>query len=282
MTDPLDVLRTPSLPVAPDRDFATRLRGRLSRALALPRGVAMSTSTARSTTAAAHRQGDVGYAWLSVPDVERAEAFYGAVLGWSFEPGSDPQGRQVAGRLPHLGLHGGEQHPTLHCCYAVADIDAAVARVREAGGRASDPVDTPHGLSSDCTDDDGTVFALYEPPQGIGTGDALAGGPGDLVYTTFEVLDSARTRAFYGAVLGWEFTAGGVEDGWQIAGGAGGLQGGHARATTLPMWQVADNAAAVAAVRAAGGTAGEPQTRPYGIETECTDDQGSRFYLGQF
>jgi len=34
-------------------------------------------------------------------------------------------------------------------------------------------------------------------------------------------------------------------------------------------------------VRATGGTATEPQTRPYGQEAECADDQGTRFYLGQ-
>jgi predicted enzyme related to lactoylglutathione lyase len=49
------------------------------------------------------------------------------------------------------------------------------------------------------------------------------------------------------------------------------------------MWTVADIDAAVARVREAGGTVlQEPAQQPYGITAECTDDQGSRFYLGQF
>jgi predicted enzyme related to lactoylglutathione lyase len=38
----------------------------------------------------------------------------------------------------------------------------------------------------------------------------------------------------------------------------------------------------VAQVRAAGGTSTEPHREPYGLMAECTDDQGTRFSLGQF
>ena len=51
MTDPLDVLREPDGPVAPDPAFAERLRARLERALELPRGVAVSTGISDSTVA---------------------------------------------------------------------------------------------------------------------------------------------------------------------------------------------------------------------------------------
>ena len=284
MTDPLDVLRTPFVAVDPDLGFATDLRARLQRALALPRGVAMSeTTTPVPTGEPAYRHGDVGYAWLSVPHVERAVAFYGAVLGWRVAPGSDPQGRQVLDRAPHLGLHGGEAGSTLNCCYAVEDVQRAAERVRAAGGRAGEPQSAPYGLAADCMDDQGTVFALYQPPGGVGTQPPAAAAEvqGDLVYVTYEVVDSAKARAFYGEVLGWAFTAGGVEDGWQVVGGSGGLQGGHPQATTLPMWKVSDLPAAVERVRAAGGMATDPVTRPYGAESACTDDQGTRFYLGQ-
>lgn len=283
MTDPLDVLRDPLTPVDPDPAFATDLRVRLERALALPRGVAVSKTTTTPDVGPTYRHGDVGYAWLSVPDVERAVAFYGAVFGWRVAPGSDPQGRQVRDREPHLGLHGGNPRSTLNCCYAVEDVQRAVERVRSSGGRAGDPQPAPYGLVADCADDQGTVFALYQPPGGAGTQrpPAAGAGEGDLVYVTYEVVDSAKARAFYGQVLGWAFTAGGVEDGWQVVGGSGGLQGGHPQATTLPMWRVSDLAAAVERVRAAGGTATDPMTRPYGAECECADDQGTRFYLGQ-
>ena len=53
-----------------------------------------------------------------------------------------------------------------------------------------------------------------------------------------------------------------------------------ARATIVPMWKVADVRRAVEAVRAAGGTATDPERQPYGTTSECADDQGMRFYLG--
>lgn len=281
MADPLDALRTPVTPVDPDPAFASRLRARLERSLALPRGVLVSDPMTVSGAEPSYRHGEVGYAWLSVPDLGRAVAFYAAVLGWTLAPGSDDQGRQVDGRSPHLGLHGGDARGTLNCCYAVDDVAAAVERVRRAGGAASEPTRAPYGLVADCSDDSGTVFALYQPPGGVGADSPAHAAEGDLVYVTFEVVDSARARAFYGDVLGWGFTPGGVADGWQVEGAAAGLQGGHPHATTLPMWKVDDLAAAVVRVRAAGGTSTDPVTRPYGLEAECADDQGTRFYLGQ-
>ena len=56
-----------------------------------------------------------------------------------------------------------------------------------------------------------------------------------------------------------------------------------AAATTVPMWTVEDVDAAVARVREAGGTViEEPSQQPYGKTAQCTDDQGGRFYLGEF
>lgn len=281
MSDPLEALRLPIPSLDPDPAFTTRLRARLERALTLPPGVVMTETSATTRPATAYRHADVGYAWLSVPDLDRALAFYETVLSWTVTAGGDSQGRQVTGRSPHLGLHGGAARGTLHCSYAVEDIEAAIERVRAAGGRAGEPSRAPYGLMAGCTDDQGTVFALYQPPGGVGSEPPATGGHGDLVYTTFEVVDSARARAFYGAVLGWRFTPGGVEDGWQVEGVMAGLQGGHPRATTLPMWRVDDLGAALGQVRAAGGEAGEPQARSYGLEALCADDQGTRFYLGQ-
>ena len=59
-----------------------------------------------------------------------------------------------------------------------------------------------------------------------------------------------------------------------------GMHGGNAANVVVPMWKVDDVAAAVERVRAAGGTATEPERMPYGITAECADDQGVRFYLG--
>jgi predicted enzyme related to lactoylglutathione lyase len=225
------------------------------------------------------RQGDAGYAWLTVPDPDRAAAFYAAVLGWEYEPGHVPGGRGVVGQSLPLGIGRGE--PGWHLSYAVDDVAAAVERVRAAGGTATDPEERPYGLAADCADDQGTVFALH-PAGGAPRAPENGARQGDLSYLTFEVVDSARFRAFYGAVLGWAFTGGRMEDGWSVPGVSPmtGLHGGNAATAAIPMWKVDDVAAAVERVRAAGGTATDPQRQPYGTTAECADDQGVRFYLG--
>jgi uncharacterized protein len=59
-----------------------------------------------------------------------------------------------------------------------------------------------------------------------------------------------------------------------------GLPTDGASARVLPMWRVDDVAAAVERVRAAGGTATDPERKPYGTTADCTDDQGMPFSLG--
>ncbi len=313
MADPFGVLRAPVTPADPDPAFAARLRARLERALDLPEGVAVSDTGAsmqphpapvaairrRGASDAAEdqapggarapRPGDVGYASLQVPDIGRAAAFYAAVFGWEYEPSHNPRARQVPGATPPQGLWGGQPRTTLFCSFVVDDAVAAAARVRAAGGQAGDPIQRPYGLVAECTDNQGTRFAVHQYPA-AGQPGAVAAGPaaaprdGDLAYITFEVADSRLARDFYGAVLGWRFAPGSIADGWQVEGTTpmAGLSGGHAEATTVPMWRVADLQATVGRVRAAGGTAAEPRQEPYGLTADCTDDQGTRFYLGQF
>ncbi|WP_119730956.1 VOC family protein [Thermomonospora amylolytica] len=232
------------------------------------------------------RTGDIGYVSLWVPDVERAAAFYQAVLGWRYQPGSSEQGRSVEGLSQPMGLWGGQEHSTLMPCFAVEDVHEAVRRIRDAGGEATEPRTEPYGRVADCTDDQGMAFAVFEPGEG---GRAPADRPrhGEISYLTFEVPDSARFRAFFGHVLGWEFVRGRVEDGWEarIDGTPVhymvGLQGGHERPTVVPMYVVDDIDVAVQNVRAAGGTSTEPTRESYGMSAYCSDDQGTRFYLGQ-
>jgi predicted enzyme related to lactoylglutathione lyase len=47
------------------------------------------------------------------------------------------------------------------------------------------------------------------------------------------------------------------------------------------MYRVDDIDAAVAAVRSHGGTATDVDRAPYGLTSTCTDDQGTRFFLGE-
>ncbi len=287
MPDPFDDLRTPIVPTEPDPVFAARLRARLERAFTLPKGATVSDLSIddRQSDADLARQGDVVYASLWVPDVGRAAAFYGAALGWTYGQEDSERSRDVVGAAPHIGMWQTHEAHTLFLCYGVNDIDAAVDRVRDGGGQAGAPTREPYGVVSNCVDDQGVAFALYA----LDASDPTPRGPlngsrhGDISYITHYVPDSARTRAFYGEVLGWRFQPGRVEDGWQVEDVApmSGLAGGAQKAVVVPMYRVDDIAAAVERVRAAGGTSTDPAQQPYAITAECTDDQGTRFYLGQ-
>lgn len=110
------------------------------------------------------RHGDVGYFTLSVPDAGRARAFYGDLLGWSFSPGSVEEGFQIGNVRPMGGLAGRQDQSSVTLCYRVDDVEAAVRRVRELGGRAQDPTQQPYGALAECTDDQGTRFQIWRPP----------------------------------------------------------------------------------------------------------------------
>jgi predicted enzyme related to lactoylglutathione lyase len=231
------------------------------------------------------RPGEVVYASVWTPDVARAADFYAAVLGWAVESGPDPDGRRVTNLPTPVGLYGGRRSTTF-LCFAVPDVDAAAALVRAAGGTAEEPVDEPWGRVADCVDDQGLPFALQSGPPGPAPDPTTAGA---MTYLTIEVPDATRARAFYGTVLGWRFTPGRVEHGWNVTLATGearpmtGVWGGRSGdAIVTPMYVVRDVAAAVATVRARGGSSTDPDRQPYGTSAECTDDQGGRFYLVQY
>ncbi len=240
----------------------------------------------------AQGEGDVGYFSLWVPDVERAATFYAAVLGWTYDDAQPEGHRMIRGSSPRAlvplararaEFWPDQEHATAFCSRAVTDVDAAVARIRVAGGRATDPQDTPHGRSAECADDQGAPFSLHEREPSTPRPPMNGTDPGDVAYLTLQVPDSTRARSFHAAVFGWTFTGGHVEDGWQAEGPAPmtGLSGAHPHPELVPMYRVTDIEAAVARVRVAGGIATDPERQPYGISSDCTDDQGLRFYLGQ-
>jgi uncharacterized glyoxalase superfamily protein PhnB len=105
-----------------------------------------------------HDIGDVYYFTLPTPDLTRAQAFFGAVLGWQFE---DPERGHVENiSAPPGGLH---EQTTYDLWFVVHDIEAAVAKVRELGGTSTDPVLYDSGWAAECTDDQGTRFCLSVP-----------------------------------------------------------------------------------------------------------------------
>jgi uncharacterized glyoxalase superfamily protein PhnB len=187
----------------------------------------------------------------------------------------------LADEYPELGLAGPEEgrvSVSLHL--VVTDVDAAVDRAVHAGATLTRPVyDAPYGRTGVILDPYGHRWMLQTPTAPASPGPR----PGDVAYLTLQVPDGARARDFYEAVLGWSAAPGRVADGWQVDGTTPmiGIGGGTSEPGAVPMYAVDDLEVAVAAVRTAGGEAGEIERRPYGLSALCRDDQGLPFWLGQ-
>jgi predicted enzyme related to lactoylglutathione lyase len=105
--------------------------------------------------------GDLVYFWLSLPDTERAKAFYGGLLGWQFSPGNAPDGWNVEGSSTPAGLGRAEGEARANLCFEVDDLEAGMAKVRELGGEADEPQPTEGGRFSICRDDQGLELCIW-------------------------------------------------------------------------------------------------------------------------
>jgi predicted enzyme related to lactoylglutathione lyase len=108
--------------------------------------------------------GEPSHFELGVPDAARAKVFYGELFGWSFTPTAGENAWiETAG--VRGGLHDGDDAANIVVYFSVADIDAAVARVRELGGQADDPGPSERGGGrfASCRDDQGVPFGLHQP-----------------------------------------------------------------------------------------------------------------------
>jgi len=226
------------------------------------------------------QHGDVGYVSVWTPDADRAAAFYGHVLGWTFDPAT----HEVTNTTQRIGIFSVTSSQGMLCCYAVTDLAGARQSILDGGGSVGELQEFGFGTVLDATDPAGTAFAVFEPAPGTPRPELNGAGPGEVSYITYEVTDSSAFRAFYSRVLFWTFEPGRIEDGWQVqqTHPMAGVAGGSTQQVTVPMWTVEDVDAAVARVREAGGTViDEPSQQPYGKSAQCTDDQGTRFYLGE-
>jgi len=293
MTDPFDTLRIPVPPVDPDPAFAAELRARLERAVLAPEGDTMATAV----DAPAHTLSS----YLAVDDARRALEFYAEAFAARRrgEPILMADGRvghaevvigdsvlMLADEFPEIGMIGPRARggPSQSLYLRVSDVDATVRRAVSAGATMERaPADYDYGRNGVVVDPFGHRWMVSSSPAPTPTPPSFSARHGVVAYLTHAVTDSERARAFYGAVLGWTFRPGRVEDGWQIEGTIppAGLRGGATEPGIEPVYTVDDLDAAVAAVRAHGGQAGEPRQQPYGRVVECTDDQGTRFQLLQ-
>ena len=234
--------------------------------------------------------------YLVVRDARSAIAWYGEVfgarlVGEAYVDHDDRIGHAelevrgsplyLADEHPELDLRGpGDGNPAVSLHLAVSDVDAVVGRADECGATVQRPAaDTPHGRTGVIVDPYGHRWILQTPDGAASPGPR----PGNTVYLTLQVPDGARARDFYEAVLGWSINHGRVADGWETQGVTPtvGIGGGADAPAVVPMYAVDDIEVAVAAVRTAGGSAGEIERQSFGQSALCRDDQGLPFWLGQ-
>jgi uncharacterized glyoxalase superfamily protein PhnB len=282
MTDPLDALRQPVEPAAPDPRFAAELRDKLRRAVLMGEDM---TTTETATAALTP--------YLAVSDARAALDFYVDVFG------ATRRGAPIVmddGRVGHAELEIGgallmlaEEFEEIGHVAAmtggasirieVPDPARAVDRAVELGAVLIGPVtESPYGRSGTIRDPFGQRWLVSQgaPKQAV-----RHGGAG---YFTFQVPDDTAAKDFYGAVLGWQFSPGSVPDAWGIEGNGlqGGLWGGPGRQVGWKlMYAVDDLQSALARVRDHGGRTGEVEQHPYGQTVDCTDNQGIEFWLWQ-
>ncbi len=235
--------------------------------------------------------------------VGAAEAFYGAVLGWTFQDAgmegftyhlASADGDMVAGVMEMPDEAGG-MPPLWMIYFAVEDADKAAAAIEAAGGRIHKPVaDIPGtGRFAIAGDPQGAGFGILEPApmqdgQAGNAFDQAKAGHGN--WNELMTTDPAGGFRFYADLLGWEKSRAvdmgemGVyqtfsHDGDDI-GGIMGL-GQSPVATWLPYFGVNGVDPAIARVTAAGGRlAHGPMEVPGGAFIAVAQDpQGAWFAL---
>jgi predicted enzyme related to lactoylglutathione lyase len=128
---------------------------------------------------------------LATRDIEQAKAFYRAAFGWEGETSAYGDtsytewklgGRTIGGMIAMNEQWPAEVPPHWMVYFAVEDVDAAVGRVEELGGKVSvAPTDTPAGRFAVLNDPHGAVFsiiALAQRPVGDAGGEAENGAAG--------------------------------------------------------------------------------------------------------
>jgi predicted enzyme related to lactoylglutathione lyase len=190
---------------------------------------------------------------------------------------------------------------TLHL--EVDDVDGTTERARRSGAAVErEPADQPYGRGSVIVDPFGHRWMLLRPPARAGLARLvspdqpaptdLPADPdrppaelrqGDVASVTMVARDPRRAKDFYAAVLQVPFSPGhlGAWRAGETRPPLGIMSSEGAEPEVQLSFRVDDIAAAVERVRAAGGRAGEPVRRPFGLLAECVDDQGATFRLWQ-
>ena len=242
---------------------------------------------------------------LMSTDPARTLAFYQALLGWTttempMGEGASytmlfAEGQGIGGVVPLDPSHGVPSHWIGYL--SVPDVDRAVARAAELGGRPCvPPTDIPNvGRFAVVEDPSGAVFSPFTPLPG--QEDPNVGAPppiGGFCWDELSTSDPATALRFYGELTGWrweEADMGEAGSYWMAGPGdtqVAGLMQLPAQAAAsgvrphwLPYVRVADTDASTARVAELGGSVlVEPTDIPgIGRFAVATDPAGAPFAL---
>ena len=317
MTDPFDVLRITDAPLEPRPEFASELRRALATALENTMTDAHTQTVPQAQTPA---QSQTITAYISVRNAAAALVFYveafdaveisrlvsddGRIGHAEITIGNSKL--MLADEYPEIDSVGPETRggPTCSFTIEVPDADASFARAIAAGAVVERPVDDQfHGnrmgsvrdpfghrwtLSTPIAGFDHAEYGRVARQEGyelIESRQLKRHAQGDLYYFSLHVHDLARARAFFGAVLGWQFPDPETDE-----------QGAHIENISAPpgsigqvapggstrpqLWFAVDDIhTAVAKVRELGGTCDEPVLYDSGWSADCVDNQGTTFNL---
>ena len=197
MSDPLDALRLPGTPIAPDPGFAAELRRRVATALTegIDEGGAMaSPDTDLDAAVPAVGSRPRISAYLAVADARRAVQWYVDVF--DARPGEVvemPDGRlghaevvigdsqlMMADEFPEMNLLGpvARGGPSVSLVLDVADLDASFRRAVAAGAVVErEPGETPYGFRAAAVVDPFGHRWMLEAPSGPSPASDTSGSP---------------------------------------------------------------------------------------------------------
>jgi predicted enzyme related to lactoylglutathione lyase len=147
---------------------------------------------------------------LTTSDLNRAQDFYGTVLGWTFESAGPEyggyvnaakNGHPVAGLMAKNPESGSPDGWTTY--FHTADINATVSALTAAGGSSClGPMEVPAmGFMSMATDPTGAAFGLWQPLEHHGF--EVIGEAGAPAWHQLTTRDYQAAVDFYRHVFGW-------------------------------------------------------------------------------
>ena len=245
-------------------------------------------------------QGTFSWADNTSTDAEAAKAFYMDLFGWGkideplgggmFYTMFQHAGAHAAGfaaMMPDMQAQGIPAHWTNYV--SVDDVDAMVAPIKANGGTVLvEPMDIfDSGRMLLLVDPTGAQLGLWQPKNHIGAG--IVNAVGAMCWNELLTRDAETAKAFYSAILGWEYY--GDEHYIHISNrgrnNGGMMEMGESFGEMPPMWMVyfhvEDIDAAMKRVEELGGKVVTPKMEApeTGWFTVIEDPAGAVFYIMQ-